>query len=121
MRQIIWLIGVNRSVIITDMKQNPSLLVGIIADDLTSATDGAAAFLAKGYAPLISRKIDRLNDEAVASIDTNSRGASVVEATKATADAVSALSGARIFVQNDRFDPARAYPRGNRRCLSRQR
>ena len=79
------------------MKQNSSLLVGIIADDLTSATDGAAAFLAKGYAPLITRKVDRLDDEAVASIDTNSRASDISKATKATADAVSALSNARLL------------------------
>ncbi|MEO8685416.1 MAG: four-carbon acid sugar kinase family protein [Devosia sp.] len=79
------------------MTQNSSLLVGIIADDLTSATDGAAAFLAKGYAPLITRKAERLNDEAVASIDTNSRASVVSEATKATAHAVSALSNARLL------------------------
>lgn len=97
MRQIIWLIGAYRSAIITDMKQNLSLLVGIIADDLTSATDGAAAFLAKGYAPLITRKAERPNDEAVASIDTDSRASVVSEATRVTAGAVSALSNARLL------------------------
>ncbi len=79
------------------MEPNSSLLVGIIADDLTSATDGAAAFLAKGYAPLVSQKIDRLNDEAIASIDTNSRASVLAAGTKATAVAVSALSNARLL------------------------
>lgn len=37
------------------MKQNTSFLVEIVADDLTSATDSAAPFLAKGHAPLICR------------------------------------------------------------------
>jgi D-threonate/D-erythronate kinase len=79
------------------MKQNTYLLVGIIADDLTSATDGAAAFLAKGYAPLIKRNADGPENEAVASIDTNSRASAIWQATKATADAVSALSNARLL------------------------
>lgn len=79
------------------MKQNTSLLVGIIADDLTSATDGAAAFLAKGHAPLIKRNADSPEIGAVVSIDTNSRASAIQQATKATADAVSALSSARLL------------------------
>ncbi|CAN7685257.1 four-carbon acid sugar kinase family protein [Pararhizobium sp. LjRoot238] len=79
------------------MKQNTSLLVGIIADDLTSATDGAAAFLAKGHAPLIKRNADGPENGAVVSIDTNSRASAIWQATKATADAVSALSNARLL------------------------
>ena len=79
------------------MKQNTSLLVGIIADDLTSATDGAAAFLAKGHAPLIKRNADGPENGAVVSIDTNSRASAIQQATKATADAVSALSSARLL------------------------
>ena len=79
------------------MKQNTSLLVGIIADDLTSATDGAAAFLAKGHMPLIKRHADGPYNEAVISIDTNSRASSPSQSAKATADAVSALSEARFL------------------------
>ncbi|TDW36937.1 uncharacterized protein YgbK (DUF1537 family) [Rhizobium azibense] len=79
------------------MKQTTSLLVGIIADDLTSATDGAAAFLGKGHTPLIKRKIDGPQTGAVVSIDTNSRASAIWQATKATADAVSALSNARLL------------------------
>ena len=79
------------------MKQNTSLLVGIIADDLTSATDGAAAFLAKGHAPLIKRNADGQENGTVASIDTNSRASAIGQATRATADAVSALSNARLL------------------------
>lgn len=79
------------------MEQTSSLLVGIVADDLTSATDGAAAFLAKGYAPLITRKVVRLDEEAIVSIDTNSRTSDIVEATNATRDAVSALANTRLL------------------------
>ena len=79
------------------MKQNTSLLVGIIADDLTSATDGAAPFLAKGHAPLIKRNADGQEHGTIASIDTNSRASDIRQATRATADAVSALSNARLL------------------------
>jgi D-threonate/D-erythronate kinase len=79
------------------MKQTTSLLVGIVADDLTSATDGAAAFLAKGYAPVIKRQVDGAENGAITSIDTNSRASDISQARKATADAVSALSNARLL------------------------
>ncbi|TIM39969.1 four-carbon acid sugar kinase family protein [Mesorhizobium sp.] len=79
------------------MKQTTSLLVGIIGDDLTSATDGAAAFLARGYAPVIKRQVDCAENGAVTSIDTNSRTSDISQARKATADAVSALSNARLL------------------------
>ncbi|TIM33111.1 MAG: four-carbon acid sugar kinase family protein [Mesorhizobium sp.] len=79
------------------MKRNTSLLIGIIADDLTSATDGAAAFLTKGHAPVIKRQVDGAENGAVTSIDTNSRTSDISQARKATADAVSALSNARLL------------------------
>ena len=79
------------------MEQDATLLVGIIADDLTSATDGAAAFLAKGYAPLIKRNPAGAEDAAVVSIDTDSRASDIFQATRATTDAVSALANARFL------------------------
>ena len=79
------------------MKKDTPLLVGIVADDVTSATDGAAPFLAKGHAPLIARNIGGLAQETVVSIDTGSRTSTVEVAEAATAAAVSALSGARIL------------------------
>lgn len=47
--------------------------------------------------PLIKRNADGPGIGAVVSIDTNSRASAVSEATKATADAVSALSSARLL------------------------
>lgn len=76
------------------MKQNTSIHVGIVADDLTSSTDGAAPFLAKGHAPLIVRDAKGLEKRAVVSIDTNSRASTIPEAAQATAAAVSALADA---------------------------
>jgi uncharacterized protein YgbK (DUF1537 family) len=76
------------------MKQNTSIRVGIVADDLTSSTDGAAPFLAKGHTPLIVRDAKDLEKRAVVSIDTNSRASTIPEAEQATTAAVSALADA---------------------------
>ncbi|PZR89110.1 MAG: hypothetical protein DI537_22155 [Stutzerimonas stutzeri] len=72
------------------------LLVGIAADDLTSATDGAAPFVAKGYAPLITAD-HKQADSPIVSINTDSRALGAREAARATADAIAALAGARIL------------------------
>lgn len=81
------------------MTKNTPILVGIAADDLTSATDGAAPFLAKGYAPLISRNPAGFHESAVASIDTNGRASSALQSTCATEEAISALSNARFLLK----------------------
>lgn len=73
------------------------ILVGIIADDLTSATDGAAAFLAKGYTPLINRNTKGMKNAAIVSIDTNSRASTIAQATIATVNGVAALKTARFL------------------------
>lgn len=79
------------------MKQDIRLLVGIIADDLTSATDGASSFLGSGYTPLIKRGSSVSGHASIVSIDTNSRTLSADEAGKVTADAVHALRQAGIL------------------------
>ena len=79
------------------MEKNISSLVGIIADDLTSATDGAGAFLLKGYAPLIKGLDAAVDTASVISIDTNSRALSASDAGNVTADAASSLKGARFL------------------------
>ena len=73
------------------------ILVGIVADDLTSATDGAAAFLARGYTPLIKRNTDGIENAAIISIDTNSRASTSAQATIATVKGVAALKTARFL------------------------
>ena len=82
---------------ITSMDNNIPLLVGIVADDLTSATDGAAPFLAKGHAPLIARDIGGFERRAVVAIDTNSRASTTAMAETAIAAAVAALAEARLL------------------------
>ena len=79
------------------MENNISPLVGIIADDLTSATDGAGAFLLKGYVPLIKSLDAGVETASVISIDTNSRALSRLEAGKVTADAASSLASVRFL------------------------
>ncbi|OAP36880.1 hypothetical protein AU381_20670 [Sinorhizobium glycinis] len=81
------------------MKQSTLFQVGIVADDLTSATDGAAPFLAKGCAPLITRDQARIGQEPVVSIDTNSRSLSATEAARLTAAAIAALSDRSLLLK----------------------
>lgn len=67
--------------------------VGIVADDLTSAADGAGAFLKSGYHPLVCR-LKRENATArVVSIDTGSRLMAEAAAVRATGQAIASLAG----------------------------
>jgi uncharacterized protein YgbK (DUF1537 family) len=79
------------------MEQNITPLVGIIADDLTSATDSAGSFLLKGYVPLIKTLDAGVETASVISIDTNSRAFSASDAGKVTADAALSLANARFL------------------------
>ncbi len=65
--------------------------IGIVADDLTSATDGAAPFLAKGFAPMISRGDPGPSQAALRAVDTNSRAMTAEQAARSTSAAVAAL------------------------------
>lgn len=66
--------------------------IGIVADDLTSAADGAAAFLARGYTPLVCRQEHPATRELLVSIDTGSRVLDAAAAGKVTGWAVAALA-----------------------------
>lgn len=66
--------------------------IGIVADDLTSAADGAAAFLARGYAPLVCRQEHLATRELLVSIDTGSRMLDAAAAEKATGRTIAALA-----------------------------
>lgn len=52
------------------MNQTALIRIGIVADDLTSATDGAAPFLPKGYGPLITQCGVEPWQSALVAIDT---------------------------------------------------
>lgn len=73
------------------MNQPASIRIGIVADDLTSATDGAAPFLAKGFLPMISRGDPGPVEADLVAVDTNSRGLTAAEAARATSAAIAAL------------------------------
>lgn len=76
------------------MKRNLDQInqVGIVADDLTSAADGAGAFLARGYLPRVCRQKHSGDDRPVVSVDTGSRLLGEAEAAHATATAILAFA-----------------------------
>ncbi|OCP38471.1 four-carbon acid sugar kinase family protein [Ensifer sp. LC163] len=65
--------------------------IGVIADDLTSAADGASPFLTRGHKPCIYRRAATGDDAAVVSVDTGSRSMTETNAADATRRAVSAF------------------------------
>lgn len=81
------------------MNTNTHTRVGIVADDLTSATDGSAPFLAKGYAPLIIQNDSDLMHAPVVAIDAQSRAAPVAQAAESTANAIRALRDCSILLK----------------------
>ena len=81
------------------MNTNIHTHVGIVADDLTSATDGSAPFLAKGYEPLTIQNDSDLMHAPVVAIDTQSRAAPVTQAAGSTASAIRALCDCPILLK----------------------
>lgn len=81
------------------MKQPPFTRIGIVADDLTSATDGAAPFLAKGFAPVISRDNPGSAQTALVAVDTNSRALDAGQAARSTSAAIAALRDRSILIK----------------------
>ncbi|WP_199088122.1 four-carbon acid sugar kinase family protein [Bosea sp. ASV33] len=75
------------------MATTNSLQIGIVADDLTSAADGAGPFLKRGFTPHIHRGSHAQTAEAVVAVDTGSRGLPEGAAGKATGQAIAALAG----------------------------
>ncbi|MEO6715849.1 MAG: four-carbon acid sugar kinase family protein [Novosphingobium sp.] len=81
------------------MKQPAITCIGIVADDLTSATDGAAPFLPKGYAPLIAQGVAGALQSALVAVDTNSRALIESEAAQAVASAISSMRDRPILLK----------------------
>ena len=65
--------------------------IGIVADDMTSATDGVSPFLSKGYAPLITRIDVGPWQSVLVAVDANSRALPEEQATQAMANAIAAM------------------------------
>ncbi|MGH6806673.1 MAG: four-carbon acid sugar kinase family protein [Ensifer adhaerens] len=65
--------------------------IGVIADDLTSAADGASPFLTRGHKPCIYRRTAVGDNAAVVSVDTGSRSMTQTNAADATRRAAAAF------------------------------
>ncbi|AWI61569.1 four-carbon acid sugar kinase family protein [Sinorhizobium fredii] len=66
--------------------------IGVVADDLTSAADGAIAFLKRGYVPRICRVGSDNTHASLVSIDTGSRTLDESDAAHVTRQAVTTLA-----------------------------
>jgi uncharacterized protein YgbK (DUF1537 family) len=67
--------------------------VAIVADDLTSAADGAAPFVARGRAAVVGRGRPPHQAGAVVAVDCGSRSTSRLEAAARVADVTARLAG----------------------------
>ncbi|WZB65525.1 four-carbon acid sugar kinase family protein [Achromobacter xylosoxidans] len=76
---------------------NPRQAIGILADDLTSAADGAAPFLRGFGAVRVHRRVPGDQTHAVLSIDTGSRARPEVQAGRLVAQATRALAARGIL------------------------
>ena len=95
--------------------------VGIVADDLTSAADGAGPFLVAGLTARIGRRIVPRTPADIHAVDTSSRSMSEAGAERATAAAVTQLAGSRILYKTIELYAARARPHRDRGSLPRKR
>lgn len=75
------------------MRTDVSRRVAIIADDLTSAADGASPFVAHSQAAIVARGRPSLRDCAVLAVDCGSRSASRFQAAARVADVTAQLAG----------------------------
>ncbi|RWC00306.1 MAG: four-carbon acid sugar kinase family protein [Mesorhizobium sp.] len=79
------------------MRTNGEYTVGILADDLTSAADGAAPFVAQGLPAMVSRRGMPLVERAVVAIDSGSRSISVPAAATRVASLTARLATRDVF------------------------
>jgi len=79
------------------MQTSESYSVGILADDLTSAADGASPFVVRGLRTWIGRSEIPPRDGDVLAVDSGSRSMSVKQAAMRTAELISRLAPRRIL------------------------
>jgi uncharacterized protein YgbK (DUF1537 family) len=79
------------------MRTNAEYTVGILADDLTSAADGAAPFVARGQRAMIGRRRLPLVERTVLAIDSGSRSVSTPEAATRVASLTARLATRDVF------------------------
>jgi len=74
------------------MKTNGEYRIGILADDLTSAADGAAPFVARGQNAVIGRRWLPLIDRTVVAVNSGSRSVTAPQAAKRVASFAARLA-----------------------------
>ena len=79
------------------MRTNGEYTVGILADDLTSAADGAAPFVARGQRAMIGRRRMPLVERTVVAIDSGSRSVSAPQAATRVASLTARLAKRDVF------------------------
>lgn len=81
------------------MKTHAAPLIGLLADDLTSAADGAGPFLSCGLRACVGRKNRPLTSAEVIAVDMATRSQPVAEARQRASLAAAALDDARVLVK----------------------
>lgn len=79
------------------METNSHYTIGILADDLTSAADGAAPFVARGHRAMIGRHAVPRGHAAVTAVDSRSRSMSATEAAAQVSHFASQLASNHIL------------------------
>ncbi len=79
------------------MRTNNPCTVGVLADDLTSAADGAGPFVKRGQNAVIGRRRLPLREAAVVAVDSGSRSVSASEAKKRAVELTAQLAGRDIL------------------------
>src|SRR5438132_7519002 len=79
------------------MQTNSPYRVGILADDLTSAADGAAPFVARGASAWIGRKCMPRGNGSIVAVDSGSRSLPAHAASGVVASHTAALSASTIL------------------------
>lgn len=79
------------------MSNEPNFSAGILADDLTSAADGAGPFVARGLRAIAGRGCLPQQDFPVAAVDSGSRSAAAGQAGERTARLTAQLAPRRIL------------------------
>lgn len=75
------------------MRSGPQTTIGILADDLTSAADGAGPFVMRGLPASIGRGRLPRRDQAVLAVDSGSRSVPATEVGARVAGLTAALAG----------------------------
>src|SRR5689334_12574933 len=79
------------------MRTNRPCTIAILADDLTSAADGAGPFVERGLRAVVGRRRLPLEEAAVVAVDSGSRSASALQAARRVSDLAERLASRDVF------------------------